>query len=188
LFAGYLLLQTINPDLTEFHSIQPAQVTPSTPGTGTSGGTGNGGGGTCKAASSGIISPANLQGTCFGNNAQQASMIANKESGGNPTIASGTDICHDQNGNVVMLNGKPVSVSWGLFQINLTAHPIGNLNCPSAFSAMYTSKNHVCVVTNPTRYQQCVAAATNASTNIQTACQLSNNGQNWSQWANECGF
>ncbi len=191
LFGGYVLLRAINPDLIQFKSIQPPSVSlqpAAVPGAAVGGGGLPSGAGTCQAATTPYASINFLQSTCFGSNANLASQIANKETGGNPTLGSSVDKCRDQNGNIVKVNGNDVAASWGLFQINITAHNIGSLNCPSAFSAMYTATNHICLVTNPTLYTQCVAAAIDANTNIRTACQLSNNGQNWKAWANECGF
>lgn len=147
-----------------------------------SGSTGSPASGTCSPLTSGIASVANLSTTCFGSNAPTASIIAAHESGGNPAIASGVDICRDQNGNKVKVNGKDASVSWGLFQINLTAHAIGSLNCPKAFDKMYTAQNHQCQVLDVSLYSQCVAAATTASINIQTSCAMSKNGTSWGPW------
>ncbi len=194
LFAGYLLLSTINPDLVQFHgnTLQPVNITgPS--GTG-------GGGGQCQAPTVGPATASALAQTCFGINANNAAMIAGKETGGNSTIGSTVDICQDQNGNKVPYTGqyssysnKYASVSWGLFQINLSAHPIvtssgTTLPCPTAFSSQYSGSNKKCTITNMPLYEQCIGAAIDATTNINNACQISNNGTNWSQWQNECGF
>lgn len=141
-------------------------------------------GGKCSSLASGDASPANLASTCFGSNAATASVVANRESGGDPTQPSGVDICLDSSGNKVMLNGKPVVVSWGLFQINLTVHKIAGLNCPRAFDKAYTGSSKQCQVIDPDLYNSCVQAAQNSQFNIQTACQLSNNGANWGAWAN----
>jgi hypothetical protein len=101
-----------------------------------------------------------------------ASGIVRAESGGNPFAASVTDKCQD---------GK--SFSYGLFQINLTVHDIGGLNCPAAFSG----RNYACRVVNQTLYDQCVQAATNPNTNVQKACQifqerLQSGRVGWSAW------
>ena len=193
LFAAYILLRALNPQLIAFQTIQPPSVILPNATAWNPGGSGTTGTASCSAVASGVASVSALQQSCFGNNAAQASMIANKETGGNPTLPSGVDICHDQNGNILQINGQNVAASWGLFQINITANKIysvtqGTLNCPSAFSAVYTASNHTCLVTNVPLYQQCVTAAIDSASNIQTACQLSNNGQNWKAWANECGF
>ncbi len=154
------------------------------------GGGDSGGGGTsdswgsgtgkCSPALSGVASVASLAGTCFGSNAYQASSIAFAESGGDPSRSSGVDKCQP--------GGE--AVSWGLFQINISAHKIGNLDCPAAFDKMYTGSNHSCKIVNQSLYNQCVQVATNAQANIQLACQISGNGSNWSAWgANQkCGF
>jgi hypothetical protein len=162
-------------------------VTGSFGGGGASGGLGSG---TCSAAPSGPASTANLSSTCFDGNAFHASAIAFAESGGLDSRPSGVDKCLDQNGNVVKLNSEEVVVSWGLFQINLTAHKMGSLNCPAAFDKMYTAQNHQCQVTDPGLYASCKQAAIDAQTNIQVACQISSNGQTWSAWGanKKCGF
>jgi hypothetical protein len=177
LLAGaYVILYTINPALISL-------ATPNLPGlsavTSTSFGVGNPSGTTapgqpgprCQPPSAGPCSSAQLQGSCFGSNAQTAGGVCNVESNGNAAAKSGTDKCND---------GSPVSI--GLFQINISANTIGGLNCPSAFSNAFTGSNPHCTITNQSLYQQCVAAAMDASTNIQKACQLSGNGANFAQW------
>ncbi len=139
-------------------------------------------GNTCYAAATGPASIANLSISCFGQaNAPEASAIAYAESGGNALSASRTDVC--------ATDGS--AVSFGLFQINISAHKIGSLNCPAAFNQMFTaSTKSTCRVVNQSLYQQCVQAAKDAATNIQVACQISGNGSSWSAWgANlKCGF
>ena len=138
-------------------------------------------GATCSPVPAGVASPSALIGTCFGQNATKASMVAGAESGGDPGKASRVDIC--------TLDGSVVS--WGLFQINLSAHKVAGLNCPAAFSKMYTGSNKDCRVVDQALYQQCVRAATDPATQIQTACQISGNGTNWNAWAftkNKCGL
>jgi len=181
--VSWLLLYTIDPDLVKFSTTtssgttsESGSTTSTTGGTTTSGGTGTG---TCSAVQSGDCSVANLQNTCFGSNATQASSICKAESNGT-AVPSGTDKCSDGN-----------SASMGLFQINLTNHNVGGLNCPSAFSGgAYTASNHNCTVTNKPLYDECVTAAKNSANNIAAACAISNNGANWGQWgANKtCGF
>lgn len=165
------------------------------PGGGGSGGGGGGGGsgtGECKPIfdAANPCSVQNLEQTCFGDNAEKASAICNVESGGNPFVASGVDICQP--------SGPPVS--WGLFQINISAHdmtsPTGQaLNCappprPAAFTSTYTASNKSCSIDDQDLFNQCRAAATNAELNIQKACQISSNGQNWSAWGanSKCKF
>jgi|GEM_PF-3319778 len=136
--------------------------------------------GVCQPAKTQYASPEYLSTTCFGQNAVMASSIAFAESGGDPLRPSGVDKC--QPGGEV--------VSWGLFQINLTNHRIAGLDCPSAFSAQYTAKNHNCTVVNPSLYAQCVAAAKIPANNIQEACRISTNGAHWGQWGTNrtCGY
>ena len=145
-------------------------------------------GGTCSAAPSGPASIAALSSTCFGQNAGKASAISFAESGGVPDKASRTDVCH----------GDGKAFSWGLFQINLLVHTIQDpgtgqtLQCPTAFikGSPYVVTNssgnflyYDCSVTNQALYTQCVNAATNPASNIQSACQISGNGTNWSAWS-----
>jgi hypothetical protein len=143
----------------------------------------NVGAGVCQPLSSGPASVTNLSQSCFGSNAPKASAIAAAESGGNPTSESRSDKCADGN-----------SVSIGLFQINLTNHPMGGLNCPAAFTKQYTGSDRSCIVktdaSSQALYQNCVAAAKDPSNNIQEACTISRNGQSWNQWGanNKCGF
>jgi hypothetical protein len=82
------------------------------------------------------------------------------------------------------------AVSYGLFQFNLSANRMGGLNCPSAFSSMYTGTNRNCTITNSGLYQQCIAAASNPANNIQAACALSRGGTTWRSWGanRRCGF
>ena len=114
-------------------------------------------------------------------------MIANTESGGDPTSESRVDKCTSFDG------ASKVSVSIGLFQINITAHKLqaGQLNCPAAFDRRYDGPSTQCRVINQQLYFQCVQAAKISSINIARACEISGNGQNWSAWsatARKCGF
>ncbi len=135
----------------------------------------------CQPPASGPATIQALSSSCFGSNAGAAADVAMHESGGIAAQPSTVDIC--------TLDGSVVS--FGLFQINISANPIGNLKCPSAFNQMFTAQNKNCKVTNQALYQQCVAAAENPAANIAEACQLSSNGTNWGPWANTakaCGF
>ncbi len=127
---------------------------------------------TCAPVTAGPASLAALQGSCFGTNAEKASGIARRESGGDPSRPSSVDKCQP--------GGEPVS--WGLFQINISANPIGGLNCPLAFDRVYTGSNHQCRITNQALYNQCVAAAKDPAQNIRAACAISRNGMNWGPW------
>jgi hypothetical protein len=176
--TAFLILRTINPQLVNLQLTSPGGSTggTGTTGTGVSGGKGtNYGNGNCVEVGSGPCSPENLAGT-FGSAANQASIICNYESQGNQMKASGSDKCQD---------GK--SFSWGLFQVNLTVHQIGGLNCPGAFSA----KNYACTVVNESLYQQCVRAAQDPTANINFAKGLYTKRNEWGDWANtkaKCGL
>lgn len=176
--TAFLILRTINPQLVNLQLSSPGG-SPGSPGatsqTGAPGDKGtNYGNGNCVEVASGPCSPENLAGA-FGSAANQASIICNYESQGNQMKASKSDLCQD---------GR--SFSWGLFQVNLTVHKIGGLDCPSAFSG----KNSSCTVTNEALYQQCVQAAQNPETNTNYAKDLyAKSG--WNDWANTkktCGL
>lgn len=187
--CSWVILNKINPDLVNMRAITQIsggggassgnQNTGAGAGGGNGPGTGNGtGSGKCEPVDSGPCSQAALGNSCFGSSTSQASSICNAESGGGAQQLSKTDITAD---------GRPFSV--GLFQINLTVHDIGGLNCPKAFSG----KNYSATVVNESLYQQCVQAAQDPNTNIQKACQIGRNGSNWNAWgankgANGCGF
>lgn len=207
---SYLLLITINPDLTLIGldlNLIPAPLAgvwtgstgsfggsiPGNGGQNNNGSGGNLGNGTCTP----INDPTNycdvkrLADAGFGNHATEASAICNGESiGGQVGIPSGSDKCADGH-----------SVSWGLFQINITAHNIGGLGCPasspfkktSPFTSMYTHNDHSCTVRTvaggPT-FEQCRDAAINPDLNIQEAIKISGGGTHWGQWGfnSKCEF
>lgn len=133
-----------------------------------------GGTGTCQAPSAGPCSPQSLQGTCFGGaHVNTWSAICQAESGGSASVPSGTDKC----------TGDGSVVSFGLFQINISANKIGGLNCPAAFSSVFSGSNKNCRVINRELYNQCVLAAKDAQKNIQTACSLASpNSTNTRPW------
>lgn len=151
--------------------------------------------GTCPTVSTGPCSVSSLQSTCFGFNANKASQICGKESGGDPSRQSLSDLCKDG-----------TSFSAGLFQINIIAHAsqIGG-DCVNLFnvngqgtqgSCLQYNTNGVCIkwdctVNDQTQYQRCVQQVTDVSKNIQLACSFSNNGANWGAWsysATSCGL
>ena len=180
----WLILYVINPDLVriDLSNLEAlfieGKVYYDSPHIGGGGGYGGAkpGNGTCSPVPSGPCSIDNLKSTCLAPNAEVFSKICNVESGGDPNSYSQSDKCRDGN-----------SFSIGLFQINLTVHSIGGLNCPKAFSA----KNYACTVINPSLYEQCVKAAQNPNINIQKSCELSRNGSKVSPWrytSEKCGF
>lgn len=142
----------------------------------------------CKPMETGPCSVANLEAVGFsGEYAVQASSICRIESGGNASLPSGVDICEP---------GGVDSVSWGLFQINLTYHNLTSpttgviLDCQSAFDQRYNASNHNCTVVDRTKYENCIAAAKDPTTNATYALQLSGGGRHWGQWGanSKCGF
>jgi hypothetical protein len=151
------------------------------------GGGGSGGGGTgggqCVARDTGGCSIRNLG--IFGPAALTASKVCDGESKGNAGLPSTVDKLGD---------GTPYS--FGLFQINITAHQINGLNCPNAFSKKSCTVSSCgpgtgVRVTNPALYNQCKAAATNPQINIRTAHRIyTQAGSRWSPWgaAKACGL
>lgn len=178
---AFLLLYVINPELVNIKLISGSINTGSGSsnsgsGSGSSSGSGTG---KCTPVTSGPCSVEKLKTTCFGDNAVKASSICNAESGGSEKISSGVDKCQP--------GGE--SVSWGLFQINISANNISGYTCAnSAASPTYTGKNKNC--TTKANYNACVTAACTADLNIKTACSISNNGTRWSAWGanSKCGF
>jgi hypothetical protein len=120
-------------------------------------------------------SPQSLASTCFGGSSVNTwSAICQAESNGSVTVSSGTDRCTD---------AARTPVSFGLFQINISANSIGGLNCPKAFDKPFTGSDKNCRVVNQELYNQCVAAAKNAQNNIATACRLASpNATNTGPW------
>ncbi|HRH55448.1 MAG TPA: pilin [Candidatus Paceibacterota bacterium] len=154
------------------------------PGITTSGGTSGGGSCTVPTNQNNPCSVTRLQQTCFASRATDASKICMVESsGGQAAVCSGSDKLN---------SGSGPSYSCGLWQINLTVHRIGNLNCPAAFTnAAGTASSCSCGGDNliPGRigacrcqlksdgasqrlYSQCVVAARDPVRNTEVACRL----------------
>lgn len=182
--AAYLILYVVNPDLVNLN-LNLIKVGINSGGgsyggggaSGESGGSGSGNG-KCEPVPSGPCSEASLA-SSFGNNAKRVSMICNVESNGNAAKASLSDRCKN--------DPQKRAFSWGLFQINLTVHKIGGLDCPSAFEG----KNYNCRIKNESLYAQCVTAAKNPQLNIKKAIELSNGGSKLGAWKNsknKCGL
>lgn len=175
LLGAYLILRTVNPELVALRLPSLTQLTPPT----ITGLREPGAGGFCQTVRAGEATVERLRGACSWD-PDQASRIAMKESSGRPFEESGVDRCRPGN----------EAVSYGLFQINISAERVGGLDCPSAFSAMYTGSNHNCRITNQGLYNACQRAATDAATNIQTACELFKR-RGWQPWLNSakaCGI
>jgi len=184
LFGTYIFLNTINPDLTAIsgYTLQDLSCT----GAGSSAGQNSctlpsGSASSCSPITdpNSPISVTNLQSGCFGSNAQNASIIANAESSNNASAAG--DICTE--------NGQNNPVSFGYFQINISANNVNGLKCTTAFDRSASGSSSLgggkfnCAVTNQNLYNQCKTAALNPSTNISAACSLSNNGSSFSKWS-----
>lgn len=76
-----------------------------------------------------------------------------------------------------MKDGRAFSV--GLFQVNLTWHKIGDLDCPSAFRG----KDYKAVVVNEQLYKDCVNAAKDPELNIEAAKRIyTSSGDSFGRW------
>lgn len=202
--SAYLILNTINPQLLSacLDNLPKAEITivPLADGSYSSTG-GMGGSCTVPTDPKNACIPKTLANTCFANRATEASKICNVESGnGNSNAESGSDLLN---------NGTGPSYSIGLWQVNLTVHQVGGLNCPAAFSGpcgkgTATPSNTGPFVGGPkvgncsqkvinqTLYNQCVAAAKDTTKNTAAACNLyTKNGSSfkpWSYTANKCSI
>ncbi len=146
------------------------------------------GGGTCVPPTNqnNACSVTNLQKTCFGDRAETASKICMVESRfGTVDVESGSDKLN---------SGKGPSYSVGLWQINLTAHEVAGLPCPTAFTARCGAKGtliagHPGWCTSSIKpgkeglYNQCVAAAKIHKNNTEVACRLyKETGNSFQPW------
>ncbi len=117
----------------------------------------------------GLCSPDYLSkvGGWEGCKANQASIICNRESGGNPFAE-----------NLGCTIGKSVDYSIGLFQINLLAH------CDNSFEFGEEPKPWCKIKTGREKVvEECVNRFKEPTINILYAYQLSEGGKNWSPWA-----
>lgn len=132
---------------------------------------GGGGGGSCIVGSN-SCSVENLSRSFPSDQARNASIICQKESGSNPGAA-----------NKGCLTGESADYSIGLFQINLLAH------CPGAFSS-FTINPPSCTISNIILLQACENKYRDPEENIRAAVSLSQNGNNWNPWsaARVCGI
>lgn len=149
-------------------------------------------GGNCPLGT-GSCSPEDLKAP-FGDNANAASRICWAESSGRPSECNNSAQC----------DGK--TVVCGLFQINISANPIGGMACNEMFTSNFTTTpgrppchfktDAECKTASGDQfstcaafYNACIIAAKNPATNIQAAQSLSNNGTNWGKWVTKaCGF
>jgi hypothetical protein len=200
---SYLLLITINPDLTiiglDLNTV-PASLYPpweggssnspeghvGDPGVGgsSSGSSGSLGSGKCVPIhKAGNYCDVDALVPYFGVYAERMSAICNVESiGGQISIASGSDVCKDGN-----------SFSFGLFQINLTVNDLGGLDCMYKHKPgvrAFTALNYDCNVDNQDMYDKCVAQAKIPEVNIAEAVRQFNQGgfNRWGANTRECHF
>lgn len=120
-------------------------------------------------------------GSCFGNNIETAAGVCLVESNNDLLAESGTDRCADGS-----------SVSFGIFQINISANTMAGLNCPAAFDASYTGSHPTCNIIKRDLYNSCRSAAFDGRNNIAKACELSRGGTSWRHWGSRtrrlCGI
>lgn len=130
-----------------------------------------GGGGSCTEGSS-FCSIENLSKYFPPDQARNASIICNRESGSN-LLAK----------NAGCLTGKSADYSIGLFQINMLVH------CPGAFSS-YTINPPSCTIDDESELAACETKFRDPEENIKKAVELSQNGTNWGPWsaAKVCGI
>ncbi len=199
--SAYLFLYVINPDLTviKFSLISVGDLGESSSSGGSSGSSGtNTGSGSCETIKSGPCSVENLSASFGSSGAETMSKICNKESRGNTSLESQTDLCKDGN-----------SFSIGLFQVNLMTSA-GSIGCDGSKmftgtgsrSSSYDCNDHKtnsngvkycahrnCTVTNKSLYEECKAKLKNGTDNISVAKKLySSGGVNpWKTSAKICG-
>jgi hypothetical protein len=138
------------------------------------------GGGKCAIQNSGLCSASGM--SVFGAAANQASIICSAESANGTLLISKVD---------VTTSGIPVS--FGLFQINITANDVSGLGCPKAFDSMYTGshRNVQILAGKQGLYDSCKKAALTPAANIQAAYNLfRRSGYSWKQWSTHtpCGL
>ncbi|HEV7121604.1 MAG TPA: pilin [Candidatus Paceibacterota bacterium] len=147
------------------------------PGTTGSSAGGSSAGGNCQVKTSGACASSNFT-SAFGSAANQASQICSAES------ANGNLLQGDKT-----TSGDPVS--FGLFQVNITAHQVAGLDCPHAFDSVFTGSHHNVKIINPALYQQCKTAALDPNNNAAAAAVIYNKDHgSFKEWstASKCGI
>jgi hypothetical protein len=94
-------------------------------------------------------------------------------------MASTCDLCVRTGGGKCGTSGP--AFSFGLFQINILANDVGDVQCQKA-AFTQNSRNYACAIGNQTVYNNCVAAAMNNDINRQAMVALSRNGTNLAPW------
>lgn len=192
LFAGFILLKALNPDLLRFQSIQPPKI--NLPDSQTGSGTGNktAVGGTCSSSTSNSCA-VSIMSACTSWNSSDASVMCNYESGGgkDPAIESGTDVCADGNHfsiglfqiNIISEGGAsymPAACPAGIFQKNGTG--TGQGNCLQK-NAKGICLKYDCKVINQPAYIACKTELSKPSVNTNIACALYSK-RGWQPWQN----
>lgn len=126
--------------------------------------------GRCEVQARGACAEQNFR-ALFGAASAQASQICFAESSGNPRAMGDKTT-----------EGNPVS--FGLFQINITAHDIGGKRCTRAFSGLFTGRNKNIRIVDQRLYEECKAIAMNPARNMEYAAGLyKKSGNSWRQWS-----
>ncbi|OIO14146.1 hypothetical protein COV53_05960 [Candidatus Gottesmanbacteria bacterium CG11_big_fil_rev_8_21_14_0_20_37_11] len=111
---------------------------------------------------------------------KMASMICQRESGGDPTAV-----------NRGCLSGKTRDFSIGLFQINMLAHinnliaqptPFMSKDCAGIIVDKWNTEK-ICTTSDMVKLEECIKPMQNPETNIKYAVILSGNGTNWGPWS-----
>ncbi len=135
-------------------------------------------GGTCLVRDTGPCAQSNFT-AAFGSAAGQASEICAAES------ANGNALEGDKT-----TSGDPVS--FGLFQINITAHDVAGLPCSTkVFDSVFTGSHHNVVIKDQALYSQCRAAALHMDNNSAVAASIyKHDGNSWREWSThtKCGL
>ncbi len=206
IFASFILLKFINPDLIHFKTIQPPQLSgvgnlpdcskvglgdqcALTTTSGQIGAVGDGQGGGI--AEKGQCTVSNLS-ACGAWNVSEAMTICQHESQGLTDSQGGADPC----GNL-FYNGKPVAISYGLFQINLKDSTSPEFpecqgvltytkECLAPLKTLNNGKQYCpsrkCVAPKgQAALDKCIAAITSKERNIKQGCNMFQKNC-WSPW------
>ena len=190
LVSTYVILNVINPNIVKCTLPELVGVTIEAPSP-TSPWGDNASLATCQAPPRGGCSTQSLMsvgGACFGDNISVAGGVCGVETANGALLKSTTDVTEG-----TTANPKGESVSFGLFQINISANKVFDLktatliDCPKAFDRPFTSCSYTGTCPKPkivdrNLYNKCRDAALDANNNIARACSLSNGGTDWSPW------
>jgi hypothetical protein len=197
LLVGYILLKALNPDLIEFHSIQPPTVVLNDGGVNLGLNSGTINTGVCSLNNGGCTTSQISKCSAWASNPDIASAVCSKESRGIASISSGTDLCTDGKSwsiglfqiNIIAHSGKsymPAACNKpGIFKIKGTGTPQGGCAVPlvtNASGVKYCPQSN-CEVADVPAYDECVKALQQPAANITAACEIFKT-QGWKAWDN----